>query len=204
MTDSGESTGESTGVPCERQWAMPHKNTFSIAPIRMWLNKLLPETKEGACSKWIDPFANHSAFLHRIWKTNDINPAMPTDCHMDALEFLRTFDSASLDGVLFDPPYSIHQINQVYEGFGNEKPIKTSTAYWMEISRILKPGGKVVYFGWNSNVPSTIGRDVTTWEKLPRGRKSDTGLRLSRVLLVAHGGGHHDTIVTLATKVRLS
>ena len=80
----------------ERIWSMPNKNTFSIAPITQLL---LEEVNDS--DMWIDPFANCSK-VARI--TNDLNPDFDTDYHMDALEFLKMFDSESVDGVLYDPP----------------------------------------------------------------------------------------------------
>ena len=63
----------------ERKWAMPNRCTFTIAPIR----NLLKEELGGI---WIDPFAGkHSP----AQVTNDLNPEMPTDYHLDALEFLK-------------------------------------------------------------------------------------------------------------------
>ena len=52
-----------------------------------------------------------------------------------------------------------------------------------EISRILKTGGKVITFGWNSG---GIGKT--------------NGFEISRILLVPHGGWHNDTICTVEIK----
>ena len=123
-----------------REWAMPNKNTFSIKPIKDLIERYL----EG---KWIDPFANDSIFKDSL-VTNDLNPDYKTDYNLDALEFLKQFDDNSIDGILFDPPYSIHQIIQVYEGFGK---IKSFSRYAHEIKRIIKPKGYCISFGWNTN-----------------------------------------------------
>lgn len=79
----------------ERIWAMPNKNTFVISPI----NSLIRRHVHG---KSIDPFANVNK-LAMI--TNDIDPMYPTDYHLDALDFLKTFDGENVDCVLYDPPY---------------------------------------------------------------------------------------------------
>ena len=47
----------------------------------------------------------------------------------------------------------------------------------------MKPGGKVISFGWNSG---GIGKT--------------NGFEIQRILLVPHGGPHHDTIVTVEIK----
>jgi len=53
-----------------------------------------------------------------------------------------------------------------------------------EISRILKPNGIVISFGWNS---SGVGKV--------------RGFEIIEILLVAHGGMHNDTICTVERKI---
>lgn len=162
-----------------REWAMPNKNTFSIKPI----NKLIGEEMVGGV--WIDPFANINK-LATI--TNDLNPEYDTDYHMDALEFLKLFDDESVDGVLYDPPYSPRQVAECYKGVGCDVTNETTRAsFWSnhkrEISRVVKPGGKVITFGWNSG-----------------GIGNKYGFKITRILLVPHGGWHNDTICTVEIK----
>ncbi len=163
----------------ERIWAMPNKNTFEIKPIK----KLLEE--EMTDGLWIDPFANKNK-LATI--TNDLNPDFDTDYHLDALDFLRLFDSNSVDGVLYDPPFSPRQVSECYKNFGyNVTWDTTKASFWSnhkkEIARILKLGGKVISFGWNSG---GIGKEL--------------GFEITRILLVPHGGWHNDTICTVEIK----
>lgn len=167
----------------ERVWAMPNKWTFTIKPIR----ELLAEEVMGG--EWCDPFAGENSPAE---VTNDLDPNAPTLEHIDALAFLQALRTGRFDGVLFDPPYSITQARQLYEGRGMEllniKP--TSMQYWSEckneISRILKPGGKVICFGWNS-----------------MGLGKNRGFSMDRILLVPHGGSKNDTIVTVERKLHL-
>jgi hypothetical protein len=75
-----------------RVWAMPDKNTFNIKPIK----ELIYRHKYGLT---IDPFAN----INKIADiTNDIDERFDTTHHMDAYEFLKTFEDKSVDTVLFD------------------------------------------------------------------------------------------------------
>lgn len=166
----------------ERIWAMPNKNTFDIPPI-----KTLLAEEMGGGPLWIDPFANRSR-LAKV--TNDLNPDFDTDYHLDALDFLRMFEDSSVDGVLYDPPYSPRQIAECYESIGESATQETTQAsFWgnqkREISRIVKPGGKVISFGWNSG-----------------GIGNQYGFSLVRVLLVPHGGWHNDTICTVEIKTQ--
>lgn len=160
----------------QRVWAMPNKNTFSIPPIR---DIIIQEVDGGT---WLDPFSCGT----RIGTiTNDLNPDVDADYHMDALDFLKMFEDASVDGVLYDPPYSSRQVAECYHGFGKEVTMETTQgSFWArhkaEIGRIVKPGGKVLSFGWNSG-----------------GMGIKYGFDLKRILLVPHGGAHNDTICTV-------
>lgn len=156
----------------ERIWAMPNLYTFTIHPIK----KLIEEEKTQGM--WIDPFSGKNS---PAMVTNDICIDLPATHHLDALAFLRLFPSASVDGVFYDPPYSITQArNYGKKEFGNMR-------YWAdckdEVARVLRPGGKCLCFGWTS-----------------QGIGKSRGFVLERVLLVPHGGSKNDTICTVETK----
>lgn len=168
-----------SSVSIERIWAMPNKNTFEIKPIHDLI------TEELTDGLWIDPFANRNK-LATI--TNDLSEEFDTDYHMDALDFLKIFDDSSIDGVLYDPPYSPRQVSECYNNVGyNVTWDTTKASFWgnhkREISRIVKLGGKVITFGWNSG---GIGYKY--------------GFEIERILLVPHGGWHNDTICTVEIK----
>ncbi len=162
----------------KRVWAMPNKWTFTIKPIKELLVKYV---NMGA---WCDPFAgeNSPAKIQ-----NDLSGKC--EFNMDALAFLKSRSNNEFGGVLFDPPYSITQAKQCYEGRGMEnleiKP--TSMKYWAEckneIKRILTPGGIVICFGWTS-----------------MGLGKNRGFKMLEILLVPHGGSKNDTIVTVEEK----
>ena len=160
---------------------MPNKNTFEIVLIK----KLIAE-ELGEDTFWIDPFANCNNVAD---VTNDLNPACDTDYHMDALDFLKMFGSKSVDGVLYDPLIPQGKSASAIKTFGIEVTQETTRAsFWgnhkKEISRIIKPGGKVITFGWNSG-----------------GIGAKYGFKIKRILLVAHGGWHNDTICTVEVKL---
>lgn len=167
----------------ERVWATPNKWTFIIEPIR---KLLLEEMTDGL---WIDPYAGKNSPA-KI--TNDINPNNPTTYHLDALEFCKMFKDSEVDGVLLDPPYSYRQISDCYKSLG--LPIDqhtTQSSFYLnvqkEVRRILKPNGKVICCGWNSN-----------------GINDKKNIETTRVLLVAHGSHRNDTIVTVQRKLNSS
>jgi len=161
----------------ERSWAMPNSETFSILPIKL----LIEEELTG--EEWADPFARNTTYATY---TNDLNPNTKAQTNMEALDFLKTFADDSLDGILFDPPYSPRQIKEMYDKIGI--PLHdTKSSVWgnwkKEIARVVKSGGKVISFGWNT---CGIGKTL--------------GFEIQRILLVCHGGNHNDTIITVETK----
>lgn len=161
-----------------REWAMPSPETFSIKPIRTLIERHL-------CSGvWVDPFCRQSIFKDRCAMTNDINPKFAGTHNMDALDFLKSLPTQSVDGVLFDPPFSPRQVKEAYQGFG-PTPDTTRRFYSerkREAARVLKQGGIAIVCGWNS---------------LGLGRKN--GMELEEVLMVNHGD-QNDTIVTVGRK----
>lgn len=165
----------------KRIWEMPNSNTFEIKAIRKLIYKYLkPEFYS------IDPFANKS----RIAKvTNDLNPEMKCDYSMDALDFMKQFADNSVDFLFYDPPYSLRQVSECYKSVGIEVTTETTQSSWRskhidEISRIMKAEGIVMCFGWNS---AGVGK-VRNFDMI-------------EILMVAHGGSHNDTIVTVERKV---
>lgn len=179
-----KTVGEIQNIRIDRVWSMPNKHTFEIKPIKDLLND-----EVDLSLLWIDPFANRNK-IARI--TNDLNPEYDTDYHLDALDFLRMFDNESVDGVLYDPPYSPRQVSECYNDVGyNVTWDTTKASFWgnhkREISRIVKIGGKVITFGWNSG---GIGYKY--------------GFEIQRILMVPHGGWHNDTICTVEIKTHNS
>jgi len=104
---------------------------------------------------------------------------------LDALDFMKALDDNSVDGVLFDPPYSPRQISECYQGVGRIVTQQdTQSSFWgnlkKEVARVMKDNGTVVSCGWNSG-----------------GCGKSNGFQIVEVLIVPHGGWHNDTIVTV-------
>jgi len=84
---------------------------------------------------------------------------------------------------------SPRQVSECYKKLDMTVNMETTqSSYWTyqrrEIARVLKQGGKVINFGWNS---CGIGKKL--------------GFEITRIMLVSHGGGHNDNIVTVETKL---
>ena len=163
-----------------RVWAMPNKWTFEIKPIRHLIYKY-----GGDFKGWIDPFCglNSPAQLR-----NDFNPDMPAEYHLKAEDFIKILDGP-VNGCLFDPPYSYRQVKEHYESQGlKPTQLDTSTNFYNRVKKpaghLIKIGGIAICCGWNSN-----------------GFGKTAGFELIEILIVAHGGHHNDTIVTVETKI---
>jgi hypothetical protein len=172
VSRSAYSGGNRSELIISRAWAMPNAFTFTIEPIAQLLKKYVGDGKG-----WVDPFAGETSPAEI---TNDLNPERPTKYHLDAFEFAKIVEPER-DGVLFDPPYSAHQVVEMYEGFGERK----RAAVVMDIlSEKVRMGGLVICCGWNTN-----------------GFGAGRGFKLVEILFVPHGGGHNDTLVTVERKV---
>ena len=163
-----------------RAWAMPNALTFTIKPIKELVTRYL----DGVS---IDPFARDS---NLATYTNDLNPATNAQSHMFASEFLQGLkdDGVQADVIIFDPPYSLGQTKQCYQSFGKEFLQKDAqNSHWgVEkdlCADLLVDGGVFLHFGWHSN-----------------GLGKKRNCEIIEIMLVAHGGGHHDTICTVERK----
>lgn len=134
---------------------------------------------------WIDPFAGENSPAEI---TNDLNPERPTKYHLHAKDFAMQLNGSYI-GCLFDPPYSLRQTKECYEGIGYGMPLEDTQQFPNNVKDIIAPkicaGGIVICFGWNSG-----------------GFGHNLGFQMIEVLLVPHGGHHNDTIVTVEKKIQ--
>jgi hypothetical protein len=168
-----------------KAWAMPNKNTFSIKPIKALICSYFSEYG----GNWIDPFSRNSPFnKYQNMITNDLDTSFQADSHKEALEFISGFGDRSLDGCLFDPPYSPRQIQECYNSIGRTVHQQdTQSSFYGDRKKALaskiKSRGIVMSFGWNSGgICKTLG-----FEQI-------------EILIVAHGGAHNDTICVVERK----
>lgn len=99
------------------------------------------------------------------------------------------FADESVDMVLYDPPYSSRQVSECYKKLGKTVTMKdTQSSYFTkfkkEIARIMKKNGICISCGWNSN---GIGKSL--------------GFEIVELKVLAHGGAHNDTLVTVERKI---
>lgn len=165
----------------ERVWAMPNSNTFDCPPIGELVKRYL---KNSSVS--IDPFSRNKKWATY---TNDLNETTAAEYHMDALDFLKMLAGKGItaDLVIFDPPYSYHQMMEVYEGVGRKISGRESQRFYGDIrdaiDKLVSPNGYVISCGWNS-----IGMGKTR------------NYQIQEILMVCHGRAHNDTIITVDWK----
>lgn len=160
-----------------RTWAMPNADTFSVKPIGDFVQRYLAASRVS-----VDPFARNKRWATY---TNDLNPDTHADFHLDAEEFLDKLheDDVTADLLIFDPPYSPRQISECYKSIGREVGMagtQNGALYKRvrdAVMPILSEDAVVLSFGWNS-----------------AGMGAKRGFEIIELLLVAHGGGHNDTI----------
>jgi hypothetical protein len=94
--------------------------------------------------------------------------------------------TAGVDGVLFNPPTSWKQAERYVKQHGQQWD--GTTRWWSMMkdmaASIIRPGGKAICIGWDSN-----------------GLGKSRGFTLERMLVVAHGGHWHDTLICVERKV---
>jgi hypothetical protein len=170
-----------------RCFAMPNAATFSVKPIGEFVQRFMVEAKVS-----VDPFSRN-----RDWATytNDINPSTSAQSHQDAEAFLVSLAIRRVvaDLILFDPPYSPRQVSEHYKAAGlavTAEDTQNGRLYRRvrdAIDRVAAPGGIVLSFGWQS-AGMGVGR----------------GYELFETMLVAHGGGHNDTICIAERKLPIT
>lgn len=164
-----------------REKSQPSAKTFSIKPIGELLLRYVKDGKD-----WIDPYAG---WLSPAEITNDHNPERTATYHMEAKEFAEMLPRNDYAGVLFDPPYSYRQVSEHYKNIGKKATQKdTCTQFYNRamnpLADKIKKGGFAISFGWNTNA---FGKN--------------RGFEIVEILIVAHGGHHNDTLVTIERKI---
>ena len=164
-----------------RVWAMPNKWTFKIKPVAELLNRY--NVGEG----WADPFCGTSQLCEFRNDLNRDNTVAIT--HLDCEEFAEKIVPQNIMGIVFDPPYSLHNVMQFYRSVGKEHLMrKNPTGAYPKTRDILASkickDGISISFGYNS-----VGL----------GKKR--GFEIIEILLISHGRNRNDTIVTVERKL---
>lgn len=184
-------TAKDTYVPPPIKWSrkpyIPCSETFSMVPVKSFVERWIT----AAPSKdpvIVDPFARNSIYGTH---TNDLNPNTSAQHHMDARDYLDMLIEQHVvaDVVILDPPYSPHQIVEMYQGFGMKAGMKEVQIGRLfkdcknKLSQLLRKDGIALTFGWTS-------AGFSRWR----------GFEVHEIMLVYHGAGRNDTICVAERK----
>lgn len=162
-------------IQFSRKWAMPSSDTFSIKPIKEFVQRYLSQSKIS-----IDPFARNCNWATY---TNDINPNTTAQSHMDAVAYLKGLRMVIPDLIILDMPWTARQISECYKEIGIKVTQKHTQigSFYKEVKdaadKLLRPNGVVLSFGY-----STVGMGLKR------------GYEIEEILMVCHGGAHFDSI----------
>lgn len=139
---------------------------------------------------FIDPFCGSPVAANNL-TTNDIDPTIKADSHKEALDFLREIPTSSVDGVIYNPPYSPKRIKEfLRKGGYKESSMKQYTKDFHkkrkdEVSRILRKGGIVL---------SVSGSSL--------GMTKERGFSLKEVLYLYYAEeSYFETVITIDQKI---
>jgi hypothetical protein len=121
--------------------------TFQYTPVRQFVEQRLTGRVLNACAG--KTVLRHSGEVVR----NDLNPQMNADYHLDVSKLSDYFPAQSFDTVVFDPPFDEQQAETKYDGLHAEDVYAALEGF----EHLLRPGGRVICFGWNSWGMSSFG-----------------------------------------------
>jgi len=145
--------------------------TFEYTPARRIVREHLTGRVLNACAG--ETVLQHDGEIVR----NDLNPDRPElDTTHDVTEIASHFGPQSFDVVLFDPPFDEEQAETKYDGLH----AMDVYAALEQFNQLVRGGGHVVTFGWNS------------W-----GMRSFPAFERVETRLLQRGPIHRDVIVTV-------
>ena len=152
-------------IRIDREFGRPSHNTFSMPPVARLLDQEI-----GPGDNVCEPF--------------------PYRATKDCFDYMSEWESESADVVLLDPPYTKRQVSDHYRESGVTVTGWHTSSGWTakvkkEAARIIRPGGKGIVFGYNSNGFGRIN-----------------GMRPYRIMMVHSAGDHYDLLVTCEKKIQ--
>ncbi len=145
-----------------------NKYTFRNKPMREWAER-------NCLGYTLNLFCGPTKLNIHEYR-NDLDSEIESDSHKDALVCVSEIIENLFDTILLDPPYSYRKSMEFYGG----RKASAFNQLKDEIPRILKPGGRVVTFGYHSVSMGKV-----------------RGFEISNIAIFSHGGAIHDTIGTV-------
>lgn len=125
-----------------------HKWTFEDKATRKWVQERLSGRVLNACAGETE--LRYSGDIVR----NDINEDRPADYHTRVRELPKLLGSDGFDTIVYDPPWSVFQSNEEYDG----EMVGENRIMAEALHELLRQGGTVIGFGYRSTVmPADLG-----------------------------------------------
>jgi hypothetical protein len=107
--------------------------------------------------KICDPFAREG-FVGKLPNciSNDLNPEFPTDYNLEFKDFARVMNmhNQDFDLLVFDPPYSLRQLKEHYDGIGKNLKLWQTHNMWGTgknlITEHMPVGSITISLGWTT------------------------------------------------------
>jgi hypothetical protein len=144
--------------------------TFEYPPAREFVEERLRGRVLNACAG--KTHLSHDGEIVR----NDLSPDREADLHVDVANIAEYFEPNSFDTVVFDPPFDEKQAETKYDGLHAMDVYAALEGF----NELVRPGGRVITFGWNS------------W-----GMRSFPAFERRETVLLQRGPIHRDVIVTV-------
>lgn len=151
-----------TGIPTETYHVRGHKWTFEDPTARQWVESRLRGTVVNVC-------AGATRLTHDGEViTNDIDEDIDTDYSARVRDLPDELGHDVADTVVYDPPWSVYQSNEEYDGrmVGKDRIMAEA------IDDLVRDGGRVLGFGYQSTVmPADLGftcREIAVFRLIGR------------------------------------
>jgi hypothetical protein len=133
---------------------------FSNPHVRKIIDRIMNEVMYNTCGNATvcDPFARES-FTNTLPNciTNDLNTAFNTDFNLEFKDFAEVLQGShhTIDLLLFDPPYSLRQLKDCYDGIGKDLKLWQTQNMWKEgkdkLATIMPVGSYAISLGWTTS-----------------------------------------------------
>lgn len=135
--------------------------TFQYAPAREFVEDRLHGRVLNACAGRSK--LNHDGKIVR----NDLNPEIEADVHRDVSELAEHFEPESFETVVFDPPFDDLQAADKYDSLRADSVLEA----FRQFEQLVRPGGRVITFGWNSwgmtSIPAFDREETVLFQRGP-------------------------------------
>lgn len=133
---------------------------FDNPHVRLIMDRVINEINFSRSGRVLmcDPFARE-CFTNYLQGciTNDLNPAFNTNYNLEFKDFAFKMQELEhqFDLIFFDPPYSLRQLKEHYDGIGKDLKLWQTHNMWGEgkdvLAQLVKPGGYVISLGWTTS-----------------------------------------------------